>query len=159
MVIHLIKMSKIIYKSKNVYKSKKVYKNKKMIKNILPNDIEISLLNYLNSESITSFFLISKKSNKLTKKYKTVYKFQRKFENIFRILPNDIEILLLDHLTSNDILSLFLISKKSNKMSKKYHNIYNIRKASERTKSIKIYAMNYNMLRLMSGMQGLCYST
>jgi hypothetical protein len=53
--------------------------------NILPNDIEISLLRYLNSESILSFFLISKKSNKLTKKYKKVYKYHRYFETIFRI--------------------------------------------------------------------------
>jgi hypothetical protein len=53
--------------------------------NILPNDIEISLLNYLNSDDILSFFLISKKSNKLTKQYKKVYKFKSKFENIFRI--------------------------------------------------------------------------
>jgi hypothetical protein len=127
-----------------------------MIKNILPNDIAISLLNYLNSDDMLSFFLISKKSNKLTKKYKTVYKFQRKFENIFRILPNNIEMLLLNYLNSNDILSLFLISKKSNKMTKKYHSIYKIHKDSE---SINIYVKNYNMLRIMSGMQGLCYST
>jgi hypothetical protein len=128
-----------------------------MIKNILPNDIEILLLNNLNSYDILSLFLISKKSNKLTKQYKTVYKFQSKFENIFRILPSDIEILLLDHLTSYDILSLFLISKKSNKMTKKYHNIYKIRKRSECI-WIKQYACNYNILRTMSGMQELQYS-